>query len=104
MCLLYFIISCEDLRPPLYIRFRHTLFSFVVVDIMYSFPFAVFHTWEGSGLVQPEMELSRIVLSLYHFYLLGVQTSWMSDGTMLRSGITVRHSKIRISYIFGAHF
>ena len=78
MSLLYFIISCEDLRPPLYSRFRQALFSFVVVDIMYSSPFALFHTWEGSGLVwcNRRLESSLIVLFLYHFYLLAVRTSW----------------------------
>ena len=72
MSLLYFIISCEDLRPPLYSRFRHALFSFIVVDIMYSSHFALFHTWEGSGLVlcNRRLELSLIVLSFYYCALI----------------------------------
>ena len=85
MSLLYFIISCEDLRPPLYSRFRHATFSFVDCRYhMYSSPFALFHTWECSGLVfcNGTLELYVIVFSLYHFYLLAIRTSWMRDGTM----------------------
>ena len=39
-------MSCEDLRLLLYSRFRHAVFYFVVVDIMCSSFFALFHTWE----------------------------------------------------------
>ena len=76
MSLLYIIINCEDLRLPLYSRFRHAVFSFVVVDIMYSSLFALFHTWEGSGLVCATGDWNYsgepIVLSFYYFYLLAV--------------------------------
>ena len=69
MSLLYFIISCEDLRPPLYGRFRHAVFSFAVVDIMYSSPFALFHTWEGSGLVLSQLEIGIISYRLVSFII-----------------------------------
>ena len=87
MSLLYVIISCEDLRPLYTAVFGTPVFSFVVVDIMYSSPLALFHRWEGSGLVlcNRRLELSLIVLSLHHFYLLAVRTSWRRDETILNT-------------------
>ena len=89
MSVLYFIISCENLRFPLYSRLRQAVFSFVVVNIMCSFCFALFYTWEGSGLVLCNRRLELFwrthCLIFLLFLLTGGVDSWMRDGTMLNT-------------------
>ena len=89
MSLLYFIIIC-DLRLPLYSHFQHAVFYFVVADIMYSSLFALFHTWEGSGLGLYNRRLELFLRTQRLISLLLLLTcavnSWMRDGTMLDNG------------------
>ena len=82
MSLLYFIISCEDLRPPLYIRFRHALFSYVVVDIMYDSFFFCFISYMrrfGFGFVQPEIGIISYCL-IFPLFLLTCCVNIMDEG------------------------